>query len=761
MKTVKQILETTYMPKGGDEKKFWDKHVRKLFDHPVAEPTQFKASTKKSKTRPKDYDAESGDAVYEAAFNDTHVHTKRADKEPVISRGIDPVTRKGINIVKKGATGEIKIGEETELGESITSMSDERLKFYATKSVPHGSYTRKEIEAEHNRRKKTDGIAYALAKPTLNEDADLDEKVKNPYAIGMAAAMKQAGDTPPLKKSTIVKGHEIAKSIKKEALDPVGKADADIDNDGDVDKSDKYLHNRRKAIGKALANVSAKPKSQVSLKKAPWNEETDLNEETKSKNMIHIGHGDSYMDEPWSHAVYINGKKVVDHNKPGDFSMDGKVFKSVDGYIKALSKKYNVDPNSFDLYTLNDKTGKPESQPYVSRHKPRNLPSIGEGADVYEAKAKPGHNAMVMAKNLEKVKNAIKTEGAKESSEANHKKYIAGAKNKEEFKESADQLDELSPNTLHKYVKGAASSLAGNAAAAGAALGAGKLAPRDFTRWTKNRMKGIVSASGRLSDKANAVKEETEELDEAMSLDKVNKVHADSGAESFAKDYVKGNKGDYTDGGPTDKHVKDSDKFHSTYERVSGRSGFAGSGHDIYKHKTTGDKFRVDRHPNGKGFYGTDHMVSKLHEGTEELDEISRDLVRSYIRKAGADNAERKIDVMKPFPLKDMEKNVSAFNKMKSRQTGIETAGKKAYGIGGKARVNATEEVEQIDEAFKAGQMKLNDGSSVTLTRESAESLNSLFTQLSPANKTKMEERLMSSPKGYNEILSFAENING
>jgi hypothetical protein len=39
---------------------------------------------------------------------------------------------------------------------------------------------------------------------------------------------------------------------KKEELDPVGKADADIDNDGDVDASDKYLHNRRKKIKKAL-----------------------------------------------------------------------------------------------------------------------------------------------------------------------------------------------------------------------------------------------------------------------------------------------------------------------------------------------------------------------------------------------------------------------------------------------------------------------------------------------------------------------------
>ena len=37
-----------------------------------------------------------------------------------------------------------------------------------------------------------------------------------------------------------------------EALDPVGSEDDDIDNDGDVDKSDSYLKNRRDAIGKAM-----------------------------------------------------------------------------------------------------------------------------------------------------------------------------------------------------------------------------------------------------------------------------------------------------------------------------------------------------------------------------------------------------------------------------------------------------------------------------------------------------------------------------
>jgi hypothetical protein len=48
--------------------------------------------------------------------------------------------------------------------------------------------------------------------------------------------------------------------MEKKKLDPVGKADADIDNDGDVDKSDKYLHNRRKAIKKSMKKDDGKTK---------------------------------------------------------------------------------------------------------------------------------------------------------------------------------------------------------------------------------------------------------------------------------------------------------------------------------------------------------------------------------------------------------------------------------------------------------------------------------------------------------------------
>ena len=44
---------------------------------------------------------------------------------------------------------------------------------------------------------------------------DVSERKKNPYAIGMAQAMRATGDEPPLEKSTIVKAHDIARSIQR------------------------------------------------------------------------------------------------------------------------------------------------------------------------------------------------------------------------------------------------------------------------------------------------------------------------------------------------------------------------------------------------------------------------------------------------------------------------------------------------------------------------------------------------------------------
>jgi hypothetical protein len=60
-------------------------------------------------------------------------------------------------------------------------------------------------------------------------------------------------------KSVEITGHGDAYNEKPKSkggekkLDPVGKEDGDVDNDGDKDKSDKYLLNRRKTISKEIA----------------------------------------------------------------------------------------------------------------------------------------------------------------------------------------------------------------------------------------------------------------------------------------------------------------------------------------------------------------------------------------------------------------------------------------------------------------------------------------------------------------------------
>ena len=45
---------------------------------------------------------------------------------------------------------------------------------------------------------------------------------------------------------------EAYQSVYEKKLDPVGKEDGDVDNDGDKDSSDSYLMKRRKAIAKAM-----------------------------------------------------------------------------------------------------------------------------------------------------------------------------------------------------------------------------------------------------------------------------------------------------------------------------------------------------------------------------------------------------------------------------------------------------------------------------------------------------------------------------
>ena len=98
---------------------------------------------------------------------------------------------------------------------------------------------------------------------TLQETDDWFDKVtinKNMKQLGAASSdftkiAKEASSLQQRMESLYEDmGHILGRYYDlDEAMDPVGKEDGDIDNDGDKDDSDEYLAKRRKAIAKAIA----------------------------------------------------------------------------------------------------------------------------------------------------------------------------------------------------------------------------------------------------------------------------------------------------------------------------------------------------------------------------------------------------------------------------------------------------------------------------------------------------------------------------
>ena len=82
------------------------------------------------------------------------------------------------------------------------------------------------------------------------DDGKFDVYHKNGKVIEKFDSEKEAN-------AYAVKNHD---DLMKESMDPVGKEDGDVDNDGDTDSSDKYLLKRRKAIGKAMKKEGAPKK---------------------------------------------------------------------------------------------------------------------------------------------------------------------------------------------------------------------------------------------------------------------------------------------------------------------------------------------------------------------------------------------------------------------------------------------------------------------------------------------------------------------
>ena len=154
------------------------------------------------------------------------------------------------NVVKSMAKEKL-LGEETDQG---GNKVDEGAKYGLYKGSGKASGAMKDYLDKNKKKKKK-----------------MEEKLVHGNYGNFISGQKK--ETP--KKDTLTPDQR--RKMKVEAMDPVGKEDGDINNDGKKDGTDKYLKNRRDAIGKAIAKKRGRVKEGFSA----WRIDLDFNEQVK------------------------------------------------------------------------------------------------------------------------------------------------------------------------------------------------------------------------------------------------------------------------------------------------------------------------------------------------------------------------------------------------------------------------------------------------------------------------------------------------
>ena len=133
--------------------------------------------------------------------------------------------------------------------------------------------------------------------------------------IWEAYANKDTSETIPGPQQSCKKGEyfcekdKICKPLEEAKMDPVGKEDDDINNDGKKDKTDDYLKNRREKVSSAIHNKNDDKKEQV------------------DEEMI-----TTYEDEEPSSYNYHDAR----------FSPDGMLVDAEEGILRANAESGNV-----------------------------------------------------------------------------------------------------------------------------------------------------------------------------------------------------------------------------------------------------------------------------------------------------------------------------------------------------------------------------------------------------------------------------------
>ena len=300
-----------------------------------------------------------------------------------------------------------------------------------------------------------EGMKYILKSGQYRE---LDEAVKNPYAVGMAVAMKATGDTPPLKKSTINKAHEIAKKVDEEVeeVEDLDESKTHYMSGYNSEKSGKQRKHNPFKEGSSAAHHWAKGWEHSNDGKQPQkfvNEETEELDELSRKTL------GSYIKKASNQAFYkgysggamgarSNFYNDKEEEKAGEKNVH-KAIKRVGGIRKATDKLTNEEVEDLD------ELSKSTLASYIKKASPS---AIQKGIEHGTKKAERDEMDRVMNRHMsfsdkDKVHDTMKTthkdvDKPREKALRRNQGIIRAVNRitKEEV-----ELDELSRDTLRRY----------------------------------------------------------------------------------------------------------------------------------------------------------------------------------------------------------------------------------------------------------------------------------------------------------------------
>jgi len=230
-------------------------------------------------------------------------------------RGQDTEMRKAASADRKAGDKKLPPSE----GKTNADKMQRSIKFYDKLTKKEETETVAEDDKSYDRNRKR-----AAQRAADRNAARAEGKTGVVPGVGYVTARKEK------ESYTDSKGVERHKSgAKNEELDPVGKEDGDVNNDGKKNSTDKYLMKRRAAIGKAMGkknirgNDSAEQKARLEKKRGMKlddhpqfkKEESDHNYVEAYLGELHKGrHGQSEKDYQDSRS---NAGKMISGDSKG------------------------------------------------------------------------------------------------------------------------------------------------------------------------------------------------------------------------------------------------------------------------------------------------------------------------------------------------------------------------------------------------------------------------------------------------------------